>query len=145
LACPLLPPELAHLEDRDEEVRTSKEASEVAITPFERDLVEAALGDVYDPELGLDIVSLGLVYDNYDEDGLLVVDMTLTTPGCPVSESLPQEAGAAVAEAVGPLGRTSEVRVVWDPPWSVERMSDEAAERLGFSRPRPDPVTVRRA
>src|SRR5665213_2648573 len=109
----------------------------MAITSFERDLVEAALREVYDPELGLDIISLGLVYDIHEVDNELIVDMTLTMPGCPVSESLPEEADAAVGDAVRPLGRKSQVRVVWDPPWSIERMSAEAAERLGFSRPQP--------
>jgi metal-sulfur cluster biosynthetic enzyme len=97
-----------------------------------REAVLDALGCVYDPELGLDVVSLGLVYDVREEDGRVVVDMTLTTPGCPVSDMLPAEAGQAVAAAVGPLGLASEVRVVWDPPWTPERLSPEAAACLGF-------------
>ena len=52
-----------------------------------------ALAGVYDPELYLDVVSLGLVYGVRIDDGVLVVEMTMTTPGCPVSESLPEEAG----------------------------------------------------
>ncbi|HET6966374.1 MAG TPA: metal-sulfur cluster assembly factor [Acidimicrobiales bacterium] len=102
-------------------------------------LVEAAvldgLSQVFDPELGLDVVSLGLVYGIGEEDGRVVVEMTLTTPGCPVSEMLPSEAAEAVACALGPLGRPSEVRVVWDPPWTPERLSDQAAAYLGFRRP----------
>jgi len=123
--------------------RTAKEVDKVAITSMERDLIEAALRDVYDPELGLDIISLGLVYDIYEVGDELIVDMTLTTPGCPVSEGLPEEAGTAVADAVRPLGRATQIRVVWDPPWSVERMSAEAAEHLGFPRPQPQPVVIR--
>jgi metal-sulfur cluster biosynthetic enzyme len=94
----------------------------------------AALRQVYDPELGLDIVALGLVYGLSVEDGNLVIEMTLTTPGCPVSENLPQQAVEAVSVAVAPFGMAAEVRVVWDPPWTPERMDDRAAGTLGFGR-----------
>lgn len=91
----------------------------------------AALGDVYDPELGLDVVSLGLVYEVTAHDGRVYVEMTLTTPGCPVSESLPQQARDAVVDATG--GMTAvEVQVVWDPPWDPQMMNYEAASALGF-------------
>jgi metal-sulfur cluster biosynthetic enzyme len=93
-----------------------------------------ALRDVYDPELGLDVVALGLVYGLAVEDGVLVIEMTLTTPGCPVSESLPQQALEAVSGAVGDLGLAAEVRVVWDPPWTPDRMDEQAAASLGFGR-----------
>jgi len=93
-----------------------------------------ALRQVYDPELGLDIVALGLVYGLSVEDGRLVIEMTLTTPGCPVSESLPQQALEAVSAAIGPSGPPVELRVVWDPPWSPERMDEHAAGTLGFGR-----------
>lgn len=90
-----------------------------------------ALEDVMDPELCLDVVSLGLIYDLRTEGENVVVEMTLTTPGCPVSESLPDEARAAIIEATG--GRVGvDVRVVWDPPWNPEMMSDRAAGALGF-------------
>jgi metal-sulfur cluster biosynthetic enzyme len=91
----------------------------------------SALTYVYDPELYLDVVSLGLVYDVRDEDGTIVVEMTLTTPGCPASESLPEMARAAVAEAVGDVTAV-DVRIVWDPPWSPAMIDNVAAEALGF-------------
>jgi metal-sulfur cluster biosynthetic enzyme len=95
-----------------------------------------ALRCVYDPELCLDVVSLGLVYEIREERGNVVVEMTLTTPGCPVSESLPIEARDAVRGAVAPeLG--VEVEVVWDPPWNPAMMDDEAASALGFRRGTP--------
>lgn len=95
------------------------------------DVAWSALGCVYDPELCLDVVSLGLVYDVHDEDGTVVVDMTLTTPGCPAAESLPEMARTAIQEALG--GATSvEVRVVWDPPWSAALINVDAAGALGF-------------
>jgi metal-sulfur cluster biosynthetic enzyme len=99
-----------------------------------REQVLAALSQVWDPELGLDVVSLGLVYDVRVEGELVEVDMTLTTPGCPVSEQLPGEAEAAVQAAVP--GAEVRVHVVWDPPWTPERLSPLALERLGFT-PRP--------
>lgn len=89
-----------------------------------------ALRCVYDPELCLDVVSLGLVYDVRDEEGAVVVEMTLTTAGCPASESLPEMAKVAVKNAVGSV--TVEVRVVWDPPWSPAMMDEDAAAALGF-------------
>lgn len=94
--------------------------------------VRDALRRVIDPELGLDIVSMGLVYDVREQDGRLVVDMTLTTPGCPVSETLPEEAWSAAVDALGPAGLTTlDVNVVWDPPWTPELLSPEAKASLG--------------
>lgn len=95
-----------------------------------------ALRCVYDPELCLDVVSLGLVYDIHEERGNVVVTMTLTTPGCPVAESLPIEARRAVREAVGPTVGV-EVETVWDPPWSPTMMNDEAASALGLRQGTP--------
>lgn len=89
-----------------------------------------ALETVIDPELGIDVVRLGLVYDIREVDGRLEVDMTLTTPGCPVSEQLPREAEDALVAALPEL--TVELRVVWDPPWTPERISPDAMEMLGF-------------
>ncbi|KAA0234318.1 MAG: metal-sulfur cluster assembly factor [Actinobacteria bacterium] len=97
-----------------------------------RSAIEAALRDVWDPELGIDVLSLGLVYDIRTDDGRVDIDMTLTTPGCPVSEQLPGEAEAAVRRAV-PASDVS-VNLVWDPPWTPDRLSSEAAEALGFPR-----------
>jgi metal-sulfur cluster biosynthetic enzyme len=95
------------------------------------DAVWSALGKVYDPELYLDVVSLGLVYGVREEDGIIVVDMTLTTPGCPASESLTEMTRAAIVKVVG--GATPvDVRLVWDPPWSPAMIDAEAAAALGF-------------
>jgi metal-sulfur cluster biosynthetic enzyme len=85
-----------------------------------------ALAGVYDPELYLDVVSLGLVYGVRADDGTLVVEMTMTTPGCPVSEILPEEAKAAVREAIADR-LPVDVRVVWDPPWDPSMMHGPAA------------------
>lgn len=89
-----------------------------------------ALGGVLDPELGVDIVSLGLVYDVRVTGRLVEVEMTLTTPGCPVAEQLPAQA-AAVLTATLPHHQV-EVRVVWQPPWTPELLSPAALQRLGY-------------
>ena len=94
----------------------------------------SALETVFDPELGLSVVSLGLVYDLRDENGALVVEMTLTTPGCPASESLPTIARDAISRAVPDVA--VDVRVVWDPPWTPALLDDAAAAALGFRRRR---------
>ena len=90
-----------------------------------------ALRGVYDPELYLDVVSLGLVYDVRAEDGNLVVEMTMTTPGCPASEVLPEMARSAIVDVLDGAVEV-EVRVVWDPPWSPAMIDEEAAAALGF-------------
>ncbi len=89
-----------------------------------------ALADVWDPELGFDVVSLGLIYDIRLEDAGLVIDMTLTTPGCPVSEQLPREAAEAIRRALPEY--PVRMNIVWDPPWTPERMSKEVVGALGF-------------
>jgi metal-sulfur cluster biosynthetic enzyme len=92
-----------------------------------------ALRGVYDPELYLDVVSLGLVYSVREEEGSLVVEMTMTTPGCPASESLPEMARATIEGALGGALPVL-VRVVWDPPWSPAMMDSDAAKFLGYRR-----------
>jgi FeS assembly SUF system protein len=90
-----------------------------------------ALKTVYDPEIPVNIYDLGLIYRvDLADDGIVEVDMTLTAPACPVAGSLPQEVGRVV-DAV-PDVKEAIVRLVWDPPWSQERMSDEALLQLGM-------------
>ncbi|MCL4442624.1 MAG: iron-sulfur cluster assembly protein [Actinobacteria bacterium] len=94
------------------------------------EVVWRALGDVYDPELCLDVVSLGLVYGVHVENGRIIVEMTLTTPGCPASQSFPEVAQSAIKQASGISD--VEIRLVWDPPWSPQMINDDAARLLGF-------------
>jgi FeS assembly SUF system protein len=90
-----------------------------------------ALKSVYDPEIPDDIYELGLIYDvEISEDGDAVVTMTLTTPHCPVAESLPNEVELRVLSVPGI--RDAEVKLVWDPPWDPSKMSDEARLELGM-------------
>lgn len=87
--------------------------------------IEAALKTVYDPEISVNIHDLGLIYRvSQDPAGDVDIDMTLTSPMCPVAGSLPQEVAEKVA-AVDGVGQVC-VALVWDPPWSRESMSEEA-------------------
>ena len=96
-----------------------------------KDRVIEALKSVYDPEIPVDIYELGLIYDiSISEDGDAVITMTLTTPHCPVAESLPNEVELRVLSVPGI--RDAEVKVVWDPPWDPSQMSDEARLELGM-------------
>jgi len=96
-----------------------------------KDRVIEALKSVYDPEIPVDIYELGLIYDiQISEDGDAVITMTLTTPHCPVAESLPNEVELRVLSVPGI--RDAEVKVVWDPPWDPSQMSDEARLELGM-------------
>lgn len=84
---------------------------------------------VYDPELGINVVDLGLIYDVTVEEGRIVVDMTLTTPACPLAASLPTAVEQVLRERFE--GYDVEVNLVWEPRWTPERMSEEAREMLG--------------
>lgn len=89
-----------------------------------------ALCAVFDPEIPVNIWELGLIYGiDVDADRRVRVRMTLTAPGCPAARALPLEVERTVREVPGVAG--ADVEVVWDPPWSPERMSDAARLELG--------------
>ena len=95
------------------------------------DQVVKILKTVYDPEIPVNIYELGLIYDvNVNDENMVKILMTLTTPNCPVAESLPQE----VKDKVKSLDQVSDVELemTFDPPWNKELMSDEAKLELGF-------------
>lgn len=93
--------------------------------------VIAALKDIYDPEIPVNIYDLGLIYDvAITPDHHARVKMTLTTPHCPVAESMPGEVELRVGAVPG-IG-DAEVELVWDPPWDPQKMSDEARLELGM-------------
>jgi FeS assembly SUF system protein len=93
--------------------------------------VIAALKDIFDPEIPVNIYDLGLIYGvDVDDAGAAVVTMTLTTPHCPVAESMPGEVELRVGAVPGV--RDCEVNLVWDPPWDPAKMSDEARLELGM-------------
>ncbi len=95
------------------------------------DAIVEALKEIYDPEIPVNIYDLGLIYGvEVTNDGHAVVTMTLTTPHCPVAESMPAEVELRVGSVPG-VGH-SEVNLVWDPPWDPGKMSDEAKLELGM-------------
>lgn len=93
--------------------------------------VRQALATVEDPEAGMNVVDLGLVYAIVVTAQRVHVEMTMTSPACPAAPYLVDEAAAAV-RAIAPDGVDVQVDLVWDPPWTPERMSEEARERFGW-------------
>jgi metal-sulfur cluster biosynthetic enzyme len=89
-----------------------------------------ALKKVIDPEIGLNIVDLGLVYNVEVKDDAIEVEFTLTSPGCPLGDMITNDIKQAVADMSDVS--TVEPKLVWDPPWSVEFMSEEAKLDLGL-------------
>ena len=98
--------------------------------PSVTDRVRGALRLVVDPEIGINIVDLGLVYRVEVADGDARIDLTMTTPACPLSEYVSTSAGDAVRREVPEVHRVS-INLVWDPPWRPDMMSDEARRLLG--------------
>lgn len=96
-----------------------------------RERIIATLKEIYDPEIPLNIYDLGLIYGfEVSEDKDVEIAMTLTAPGCPVAGMLVQQVAERVGEVTGV--RTSHVELTWDPPWTKDRMSDEAKLELGL-------------
>lgn len=93
--------------------------------------VVAALKEIYDPEIPVNIYDLGLIYAvEVSPEADVVINMTLTTPNCPVAESMPGEVELRASSVPGV--RDAEVNLVWDPPWDPAKMSDEARLELGM-------------
>lgn len=94
--------------------------------------VRAALQGVEDPEAGMSVIDLGLVYGVRCAPGRVEVDLTMTSPACPAAEHIVEEAESAIRAAVPPATEVK-VALVWDPPWSPERLSEEARRRFGWA------------
>ena len=113
------------LQHRPEEVSTTEPGG-----PLYEAVIDA-LKDIYDPEIPVNIYDLGLIYGvDVTTDAAVAVVMTLTTPHCPVAESMPGEVELRVGAVPG-IG-DAEVELVWDPPWDPQKMSDEARLELGM-------------
>jgi FeS assembly SUF system protein len=128
----------------DEAKTAPAEAAAPATVPAERpstipaeemarltDEIVIALKTVFDPEIPADIYELGLIYKvDIEDDRMVNIDMTLTTPNCPSAAELPAQVENAVAGVPGV--REAKVNIVWDPPWDPSRMSDEARAVLNM-------------
>jgi len=141
------PPPKARVEDADESTRETFERKRdylsgflaekpQGLSPVEPggetyEAVIEALKEIFDPEIPVNIYELGLIYNvEISEDGDATITMTLTTPHCPVAESLPNEVELRVLSVPGI--RDAVVNLVWDPPWDPSRMTDEARLELGM-------------
>jgi FeS assembly SUF system protein len=119
--------------DRAAEFLSDAQSDEARRTQVDAlgDRVIEALRTVYDPEIPVNIFELGLVYRiDVDDEDAVHIDMTLTSPMCPVAETLPEEVKAKV-EAIDGV-KAVKVNVVWDPPWNPSMMTEEAQLELGM-------------
>jgi FeS assembly SUF system protein len=115
----------------DSPAAASPVVADPARTEALRPAILAAIATVYDPEIPVNIWELGLIYDiAVDAQGVALVTMTLTAPGCPAAQSLPVE----VAQKVKAIDGIADARVdvVWEPPWTKDRMSEAAKLQLGL-------------
>lgn len=101
-----------------------------AIKALENNII-TGLKEIFDPEIPVDIFELGLIYEvKIKADGYVEIDMTLTSPNCPVAESLPVDVKNKVESVEGVA--EAKVNIVFDPPWDKDMMSEEAQLELGF-------------
>ncbi|MBI3687015.1 MAG: metal-sulfur cluster assembly factor [Actinobacteria bacterium] len=95
------------------------------------DAVEEAMRDVVDPELGINVVDLGLVYGVHIDGDVITLDMTLTSAACPLTDVIEDQTREALTEgADGGLARDFRINWVWMPPWGPDKISDEGREQL---------------
>lgn len=95
------------------------------------DQIVAILKTIFDPEIPVDIYELGLIYEvRISKEGHVDIEMTLTSPNCPVAESLPKDVKEKVESVDGV--NSADVHIVFDPPWDKDMMSEEAKLELGF-------------
>ena len=111
------------------EIQVTPHTSDESIS-LDENIVEALRG-VYDPEIPVNIYDLGLIYKvDISDTGTVNIDMTLTAPGCPVAETFP----GIVEQTVESVDGVTEahVELVWDPPWTMDKMTEEARLELGL-------------
>ena len=115
-----------------EAIATTTVAEQPAISEDElRDEIIAVLRTIYDPEIHVNILDLGLIYVlDIDEQGHVEIEMTLTAPACPVAGTFPSVVESRVNEVYGV--KSVHVELVWEPPWSIDSMTDEVKLELGL-------------
>ncbi|MEP7177741.1 MAG: metal-sulfur cluster assembly factor [Pseudonocardiales bacterium] len=105
-----------------------------ATTVPSRDEIDEAMRDVVDPELGINVVDLGLVYDVHVEDAdagrVITLDMTLTSAACPLTDVIEDQANAAITGGPKPLASELKINWVWMPPWGPDKITDDGREQL---------------
>jgi metal-sulfur cluster biosynthetic enzyme len=94
------------------------------------DDLEEAMRDVVDPELGINVVDLGLVYGIQAENGVATIDMTLTSAACPLTDVIEEQARAALTGAPAKLVDDIKINWVWMPPWGPEKITEDGREQL---------------
>ncbi len=107
------------------------ETTAAEFTPPSRDDIDEAMRDVVDPELGINVVDLGLVYDvAVGDDGSITLDMTLTSAACPLTDVIEDQANAALTGGPRPLATSVAINWVWMPPWGPDKITDEGRDQL---------------
>ena len=112
-----------------DQAQTDSSSSDVKIELTPEAVLEA-LSEVYDPEIPIDIVNLGLIYGVDIEGPNINIQMTMTAPGCPASTQIAGEARMVVLEMQGV--ENVDIEIVWDPPWDPSKMSEEAQQSMGM-------------
>jgi metal-sulfur cluster biosynthetic enzyme len=118
------------MSDKPDQDTTSIAPSEATAPAWTADQVREVLRGIFDPELHMNIVDLGLVYDIRVVSDVVEIDMTLTSPGCPYGPYLIHQVKDTLRSLKGI--RDAKVTVVWDPPWGPDKMSEEVRLELGF-------------
>jgi len=114
---------------KQEEAGNKQSSSDAGGKVTEEKILEV-LSEVYDPEIPIDIVNLGLIYGIDIEEGKVLISMTMTAPGCPASTQIAGESKLVVAEIPGV--QSVDIEIVWDPPWDPSKMSEEAQQSMGM-------------
>ncbi|MBL4801290.1 MAG: DUF59 domain-containing protein [Emcibacter sp.] len=123
--------------NEEQPVKTVAEARDLSLPlsvdsqKYVQEQIVVRLREIFDPEIPINIYEMGLIYEvNVAEDGKVEIIMSLTTPNCPVAESMPEDVQLRAMEAEGV--RSVNVELVWDPPWSMYMMSEAARLEMGF-------------